>query len=222
MNNSRAIISNQPGLHDKLESTVRRHLTSRFQRPFPDYSLQVFAEADRRVKAHGGEVILDSFCGIGESTVNLARQYPEALVIGIDKSSHRLQKHAAHFDTHNVSNYQLFQADVDDFWRLALQAGWQLSQHYVLYPNPWPKSSQLKRRVHGSPLFPTLLALGGQVELRSNWPVYVEEFGAALAIAGFSATVESFSPQPPVTPFERKYQASGQQLWRCISPLSRY
>ncbi|WP_240554920.1 tRNA (guanine(46)-N(7))-methyltransferase TrmB [Oceanicoccus sagamiensis] len=221
MPNSRIITSNQAGIHDSLEPVVRRHLNSRFRRPYPDYSLEVFEQAEQRASQYQGNLILDSYCGVGESTVNLARQYPEALVIGIDKSVVRLAKHDEHYRQSGVDNYLLLRADVDDFWRLAVDANWQLARHCVFYPNPWPKSSQLKRRVHGSPLFPSLLALKGEVELRSNWPVYVQEFAAALEIAGFSAKSKPFTPEPVITPFERKYGESGQVLWRCICDLDR-
>ncbi|MDG1773005.1 MAG: SAM-dependent methyltransferase [Oceanicoccus sp.] len=221
VSNSRIITSSQTGIHDNLEPVVRRHLHSRFQRPYPNYSRDVFEQAAQRVSQHHGDLILDSYCGVGESTVSLAKQYPGALIIGIDKSVVRLTKHNEHYRQSGVDNYLLLRADVDDFWRLAVEANWQLARHCVFYPNPWPKSSQLKRRVHGSPLFSSLLALGGEVELRSNWPIYVQEFAAALAVANYSAKAEPFTPEPVITPFERKYSESGQPLWRCLCDLNR-
>jgi tRNA G46 methylase TrmB len=216
---SRIIISNQRGIYDQLETVVRRHLATRFQRPFPDYSVEVFNRAQQRVSQHQGALILDSYCGVGQSTVELARQNPDAFIIGIDKSAHRLEKHDQHYADSSVDNYLLLRADVDDFWRLAAQANWRLDKHFIFYPNPWPKSSQFKRRIQGSPLLPALLALKGTVELRSNWPVYVQEFAAAMLIAGQSASAEPFTPKLPITPFERKYGESGQTLWRSICTI---
>jgi tRNA G46 methylase TrmB len=64
-------------------------------------------------------------------------------------------------------------------------------------------------------VFPTLLALGGQIELRSNWRVYVEEFALALARHGWLFDVAPVTGSgDPVTPFERKYRDSGHPLWR--------
>ena len=163
-----------------------------------------------------GPLIFDSFCGVGESTIAIASQHPQALVIGIDKSLARLDKHP----DSELKNYHLLRADVEDFWRLAVDANWKLSQHYLLYPNPWPKSSHFKRRVHGSPLFPSLLALGGKLELRSNWQIYVEEFAQAANIAGHACQVQTIDPPNPITPFERKYQQSGQVLWQCICQVN--
>lgn len=211
----KSIISNQTGLHNKLEQTVLRHLRHPFQRPIPDYSLEVFEQAKQRVERHNGPLIFDSFCGVGESTVAIAKANPDALIIGLDKSLHRLNKHDQHYQESGVDNYLLLRADTDDFWRLALEANWQLAQHFLLYPNPWPKSSHLQRRCHGSPLFPTLLSLGGTLELRSNWKLYVEEFASALQIASQQAEVEAYLPETPITPFERKYHRVSQDLWRC-------
>lgn len=198
---------------------VNKHLHSHFRRPFPDHSLAVFEQAQQRVAAHQGPIIFDSFCGVGESTAYLANRFPTALVIGLDKSLHRLNKHGDHYRQPHADNYLLLRADVDDFWRQAEQAGWRLQAHFLFYPNPWPKSSQLQRRIHGSPLFPTLLKLGGAIELRSNWRIYVEEFAAALQLVNHSASVEAFAATAAVTPFERKYSNSGQPLWRCTSTL---
>jgi tRNA G46 methylase TrmB len=219
VHNSRIISSNQTGIHQQLESVVRRHLHTRFRRPYTDHSLRVFEQINKIVSAHTGALILDSFCGVGESTRQLAHDNPEALVIGIDKSSHRLDKHAAHYRQPDIENYQLVRADADDFWRLAVDAGWRLDQHFLFYPNPWPKARQLKRRCHGSPLFPTLLKLGGRLELRSNWPLYVEEFAHALSFAGYSAEASPCQTTTAITPFERKYLNSGHALWRCVCKL---
>ena len=160
-------------------------------------------------------LVFDSFCGTGMSSASLAQRHADCLVIGIDKSAHRLARH----QPADADNYLLVQAECGDFWRLAAAAGWALERHYLLYPNPWPKPAQLKRRVHGSADFHDLLALGGTVELRSNWPVYTDEFGRALELAGCEPMVERFEPEQPLTLFERKYRESGHELWRCICRL---
>lgn len=207
----KTVESNQHEPHPRLRDVVQRHLRHPFLKPIAAHNRAAFDAVAERVAAHAGPLLLDSFCGTGESTAALAAAHPAALVIGIDKSAHRLGKHQA-----GAGNYLLVRADTDDFWRLALDAGWRPQRHSLFYPNPWPKKEHLQRRVHGSPLFPALLALGGEVELRSNWPVYVEEFAQALALAGWRAEVEELIVETPLTAFERKYRQAGQALWRCI------
>lgn len=119
-------------------------------------------------------------------------------------------------------NLLLVRADLIDFWRLAVQHNWQVDKHYLLYPNPWPKKQQIKRRYHGHPVFSDLIRLGRQIELRSNWRIYVQEFAIALGFAtGRTPQIETWRPAPPyLTPFEKKYTESGHRLFRLTATLS--
>ena len=144
------------------------------------------------------------------STAVLAAQHPEALVVGIDQSASRLAKH----QTLGHQNYLLLRAEAESFWRCLVEAEMPLAAHWMLYPNPWPKASQLRRRVHGHGAFPLLAKLGGQLEMRSNWQVYAAEFAQAAELIGLSGSLETFTPDPPQTLFERKYHERRQTLWR--------
>lgn len=116
------------------------------------------------------------------------------------------------------TNCLLVRADLVDFWRLAHENGWEPVRHYLLYPNPEPKPRHFKRRFHAHPVFPTFVALGGRIESRSNWRIYLEELARALAFHGRASHIESIPVnEPPMTLFERKYRASDQSLWRLIS-----
>lgn len=83
------------------------------------------------------------------------------------------------------SNLLLLRADLVDLWILAWRdRAWEVREHSILYPNPYPKRSQLRSRWHGHPVFPVLLGLGGRITLRSNWKAYLEEVcEAVLAIS---------------------------------------
>ncbi|GLP95636.1 tRNA (guanine(46)-N(7))-methyltransferase TrmB [Paraferrimonas sedimenticola] len=218
MSDSRVIVSNQAGLHESLDDVVRKHLTHPFQKPFAEHTVSEFERLNEIVQASSRPLILDSCCGVGESTANLAARHPDALVIGLDKSAHRINKHVDNYQGED-GEYLLARVDLNDFWRLALDAGWRPTHHYLLYPNPWPKSKHLQRRWHGAAVFPTLVALGGKLELRSNWPVYLQEFQRALEIAGHNSQFGPLAQQPALTPFERKYAASGQPLYQLVAEL---
>lgn len=84
------------------------------------------------------------------------------------------------------SNLLLLRADLVDLWILASRDNaWEVKEHLILYPNPYPKRSQLRSRWHGHPVFPVLLGLGGRITLRSNWKSYLDEVcEAVLAING--------------------------------------
>lgn len=177
------------------------------------------------------DVILDSGCGTGESTIHIARRFPNNPVIGIDKSFARLNKAGNPSQTAGEevpANAFWIRAELLDFWRLALEHvkadKWTIPYHAVYYPNPWPKQSEATRRFHMHPIFPTLLALGGVTELRTNWEIYAREFAEAAKIVlsecaeakmtNKQITCESFEPSAPETAFERKYKEARQKLWR--------
>jgi tRNA G46 methylase TrmB len=212
--NSRAVHSSQAGVHPRLPALVARHLKAAWRKPPQPADAPALAALDEALAAHRGPLVLDSFCGTGQSTALLARRHANALVIGIDKSAHRLHRHRGD------GSYLLLQAHCEAVWQHLYSAGHRLAAHYLLYPNPWPKPGQLARRVHGHPALPTLLALGGQLELRSNWQLYVEEFGVALNIAGYPSRVARLTMSgESLTRFEEKYRNSGHALWHLTATL---
>jgi tRNA (guanine-N7-)-methyltransferase len=213
---SRVIETNQSGLHERLEETVRKHLASPFLKPIADHTRHAFESVQQQVLASDAPTILDSCCGVGDSSRNLATEFPDHLVIGVDKSDKRLSTER---DEPRPENMVLVRADLNDFFRLAVEAGWQPDRHYILYPNPWPKSVHLGRRWHGAPVFPSIIELGGLLELRSNWRLYLEEFQAALKVAGHKSRLSPFEPESYLTPFEKKYHQSGQILWKLEATL---
>lgn len=220
---SKAIVTNQTGMHEKLDDVVKKHLTHPFQKPYQVHTEQAFKEMDLRVSEFlecnpQGEIILDACCGVGQSTRILARLNPKALVIGVDKSDHRINKNVEGFTEegeYQAQNYHLVRADLNDFYRLVKMANWPVSKHYILYPNPWPKSKHLQRRWHGSAVFPQMTSIGKTLILRSNWPLYLQEFQqAAKQVNLFGSLTEVAAEKQPLTPFEAKYQASGQVCWQ--------
>ncbi len=210
-NRSRSVTSNQDGVHTHLEKTVLKHRQSCFAKPIAEHSQATFAQAQRWLQSQGErKPIFDSCCGVGFSSRSIAQAYPECSVIGVDKSAHRLSRG----DEPALDNLLLLRADLNDFYRLAEAAGWRLYKHFILYPNPWPKSAHLGRRWHGAPVFPAMMALGGEVELRTNWRIYAQEFQEALSIYGLRARLAELTIDEPLTPFEAKYDRSGQTIWQ--------
>lgn len=214
--NSSPITSAQTGIHEQLHALVARHMQSPFRKPFMPYNEEAF-EASMAAwrKAGPRPLILDAGCGVGLSTRHLAQAHPDHFVIGVDQSADRLARHTA-WDGPHPGNFMCVRADLVDYWRIMLDAGVRPDKHFILYPNPWPKIGHLSRRWHGHPVFPAIASLGGLLECRSNWRIYVEEFAAALLqVTGTRAEAEPFVAAAPMTPFEKKYSDSGHTLWRC-------
>ena len=213
--NSRVPTSAQTGIHERLAELVDRHVREPFRKPILDDNREAFTAS---MAAWGGKapLILDAACGTGASSVQLAERHPHSFVIGVDQSEARLETDKGKLP----DNLCLIRADLVDYWRLLADAGVKLERHCLFYPNPWPKIGHVSRRWHGHPIFPVLPTLGGVIECRSNWSIYVAEFAFALGrIVQREVGWEAFDAGEPVSPFERKYRDSGQPLYRCAVDL---
>ena len=240
---ARSITTNQTSVHQDLIKVLAKHKQNECKRPVAEHTVMAFKHMLNYLADWHGDVIIDACCGVGESTINIASQYPNTKVIGIDKSVARLEKHQSYIDNGKSfvlnsdndcgqkevgtkpANYLLLQADLNDFWRLLLEhtsqthPKWQLVKQFILYPNPYPKKSQLGKRWHGSALFPYIIALCSDIEVRSNWRLYLEEFLLAAEYYGLNGSIENIrrsSSGIAYTPFERKYLAADQTCFKLV------
>ncbi len=217
--NSLQIKSTQTAPHPRLRETVRKHLANPYLRRPSDVGRRAFAAiADELSQV---PFILDAGCGTGASTLALAREFPDRLVLGVDKSFARLAIGQRLVDSGTApENARLLHCELVDFLQLAAAAELRCERLLLLYPNPWPKPEYLMRRWHAHPVLPAILALCGKIELRTNWRVYADEFAMTMGVVGINAKSCAHAPDAALTPFERKYMASGHALWRveaCIS-----
>ena len=207
--NSRDVISAQRGIHQHLEATVRKHVSTPWRKPVADFSRTTLDGLLPWLTAGDRPLIIDACCGTGMSTRLLAARYPHCRVLGLDKSAQRVGRHQG-----GGGDYQVVRADVQDMWRLLRDAGIKPVMHTLFYPNPYPKAAQLGSRWYGSPAFPALLNLGGHLQVRSNWALYIEEFAFALKVAGYESEISQITPTAGdyISLFEKKYSESGHVL----------
>lgn len=243
---ARSIVTNQTCVHEGLAKVLAKHKQSDFKRPVAEHTVEAFEQMLDWLSDWRGDVIIDACCGVGESTINIANEHTAARVIGIDKSVARLDKHQSYVakseslkalgansdsasERINIEtepkNYMLLQADLNDFWRLLLEhitqmsPAWKIVKQFILYPNPYPKKSQLGKRWHGGALFPYIVKLCSHIEVRSNWRIYLNEFLLAAEFYGLTGDIESISGKAidkAYTPFERKYWAANQICFKLV------
>lgn len=207
--NSPQIESSQTGVHARLLDVLRRHREHPWCAPLHAPTQVQFRRWLTDAADHSRPLLLDLGCGNGESTMRLAELHPDAHVLGIDQSAHRLTKLAPHgYAVHG--RVTLVRAEAASFLRLLAAAEIRVSTLYLLYPNPWPKPEHLQRRWHGHPVFPVLLEIANDIVLRTNWSIYADEFALAARACGLTELTRMLEVDDAAwTPFEAKYIASG-------------
>lgn len=209
----------QQTVHTDLETIVRKHQQHPFQKPIAAHAQAVWQLLKQELQANRGRLILDNGCGTAQSTQYLQQQYPDHLIIACDKSLARLQRNpfapwAPEQLVLSVDNVRLCRVDCVDFIRLCAAAQCEFAQHYMFYPNPWPKAKHVMRRWHGHPVFPNLLAVSQALHVRSNWVIYIEEFAQACALfPGWQGQVSFMQEAEGITAFEQKYISVGEPLY---------
>jgi len=206
------ILTNQTGPHPKLKQIPVG--TSTYMACYP-VSLNVL-EICQKIKKEQDKsdwcLLLDSGCGTGDSTINIAKSYPDYLVLGIDKSSKRLNQAQQKINSENV---RFITANLVEFWIGLKLVNASIAANFILYPNPWPKQKHLKKRWHAHPVMPLLPMISKYIELRTNWRIYAEEFcGRLTKLTGSVMTVEKINPTNPISAFEEKYFESNHDLFR--------
>ena len=219
--NSKPVTSNQNGIHNDLGLILDRMNPENYLRPISTHSKESMERIVKWVvsKSEFRSIILDMGCGIGLSSYHLACKFPNSLIIGIDKSISRLERNNS-FKKEVPSNLLLERGDLLDLWYLLATdkefPKEKVVKTWILYPNPWPKAKHIRRRWHGNAVAPYIFKMKGEIELRSNWKTYLDEFKFASERFGFQGEVQRFSFEKPITPFEKKYAHSGQELFRLV------
>jgi len=232
---------------DYLENIVKKHVVNLDRylqaKPMAAHTRQAYEQTMACI--HPTEpLILDSGCGTGRSSLQLGCLFPNSTVVGIDRSIVRLDKNRNYQAQESNSlvqqateNVWLVRAKLVDFWHsLILQEQYhRVQEHYILYPNPYPKKSRIPSRWYAHPSFPLILKLGGsKIVLRSNWEQYLWEFAQAVEIADTLLSGDTInyarpyvasakegpvlrpSTAPAWTNFEAKYQEAGEPTYELI------
>jgi len=118
---------------------------------------QAWAEAQREARVgalrarlaaelgEAGTLTLEIGCGHGHWLVAYAEAHPGERCVGIDLLGERLRKCEAKRARRGVGNAAFLKAEASEFLD-ALPPGVRLARVFVLYPDPWPKRRQNRKR----------------------------------------------------------------------------
>ena len=151
------------------------------------------------------KVIIDFGCGMGDATIALLTEQPDAMVLAIDVHTPGICRIAEFADENNLEQLRIHHGD--GFIVLEqLLAESSVDTMLVLFPDPWPKAKHHKRRL----IQPSFLALvhrllnaDGQLVIATDDSSYAEHINEVIDIC------DLFSRNPtdyriPSTGFARR------------------
>jgi tRNA (guanine-N7-)-methyltransferase len=184
--------------------------------PFTPRSLDfdaVFGRAAPRV--------LEIGCGMGETTVDIARGHPETDYLGVEVHSPGVGSLLKLVAEAGLTNLRVIQHDAVEVLTAMIPPS-SLSGVNIFFPDPWPKKRHHKRRLV-QPAFLGLLASrmkpGASLHLATDWEDYAKHMLEVLrASPDFRNTAPGFSSRPAPRP-QTKFEARGLRLGHAVWDL---
>ncbi len=159
-----------------------RSLTAGQQKLLTDYYPQNMVTPDGEVlakfnaEAAGKKVLLEIGFGNGEHLVHLAREEKDAMVIGCEVFINSFVVGLKLAKDAGVKNLRFYNND-SRYLLEAMQEN-SIDKVYILFPDPWPKKKQFKRRIISKATLDMLhgrLRKGGVIRVATDIDSYFEQ-----------------------------------------------
>jgi tRNA (guanine-N7-)-methyltransferase len=156
------------------------------------------------------ETWLEIGFGGGEHMAAQAARAPDVLILGAEPFQNGVASAVRHIDEQDLANVRLHDGDVRDL--IARLPDASLARVFILFPDPWPKTRQQKRRLVQPELVAELartLEPGGRLRFASDVASYVdqalERFIANPAFAWPAARADDWRV-PPADHITTRYE----------------
>ena len=182
----------------------------------PSHHLGVLEERRRELRARFASIfqfhkqfVWEIGCGHGHFLTAYAAKHPDRLCIGIDIATERVDRAVRKRDRAQLVNLHFIQAEARLFLE-ALPKNMELSDIYILFPDPWPKLRHRKHRLL-QPHF--LQAVAGRSSpsarlfFRTDYQPYFDEVAALLEPAAGWVRVDEEWPFAHETVFQSRAQS---------------
>jgi len=164
-------------------------------------------------------LVLEIGSGMGESTVAMAVARPEVNLIAVEVYKPGVAQTLHHLSRAALHNVRVMRGDgVQVLTELIAPAS--LAEVWLFFPDPWPKTKHVKRRLV-TPEFVALVASrlrrGGTLRLATDWAPYAEAMlVACTSTKGLRNAYPGWAQRPdfrPRTRFERRGLAAGHEIF---------
>lgn len=164
-------------------------------------------------------LVVEIGSGMGESTAAMALARPEINLLAVEVYKPGVAQTLHHVARAGIGNVRVMRGDgvriLTD-----LTAPGSLAEVWLFFPDPWPKSKHLKRRLVTVPfaaLVASRLDKGGTFRLATDWGPYAEQMLAACtSTKGLRNAYPGWAARPdfrPRTRFERRGLAAGREIY---------
>lgn len=209
----------------KRLNAIQRQLLDTARADYELSSATLKADLARLLEAHSStthnSVVVELGFGGAEHLHHLVKLYPEGLILGVEPFLNGFAKALELLVPEGRANVKLYDGDGRDM--LAALAPASVDALYALYPDPWPKRRQKKRRLLDATTLKAIARVvkpSGKFYFASDWDDYVGQVLAAiLQNPDFSWDAEASEdwiapwqhyPPRPATRYEAKALREGR------------
>lgn len=151
------------------------------------------------------KVVMEIGFGMGEATVEIARNFPKIGFLANDVHQPGIGKLLSLIEEHSLSNVRVMDEDAHLILTTMITDD-SLDGVNLFFPDPWPKTRHYKRRII-NPAFVALVASklksGGIFNIATDWVPYAQWIVEAFeSSAEFSGGIVTRPPWRPLTRFE--------------------
>ena len=199
---------------NKAQKLVTKHISTNYKKPISNNHKEIAIELENLVC--NKPFIWDFGCGTGKSSIMLAATHPNHLIIGVDKSGHRLAQNSIYNNNKTITlkdNLILVRANLIDL--IYCWQGSVAEQQFWLHPNPWPKAKHAMRRLPFHPIFPKALSMAKISILHTNWLSYAQNWQLAANMQDKGCELSTYRGLA-MSAFEQKYIANNIKIYQVI------
>lgn len=160
------------------------------------------------------EIIYEIGCGVGDTTIALAKNNPEKIVIAVEVHRPSITQLVEKIKKENIQNIRLAFSDAIQVLKDRVPDN-SLSEIHAYFPDPWPKKRHHKRRLFREELIELMfqkLQENGLIHTATDWFEYGQEIMEKLPNA-------QIIPHPEWRPYT-KYEKKGLNAKRVITEIT--
>ncbi len=164
-------------------------------------------------------LVVEIGSGMGESTAAMGLARPDINLMAIEVYKPGVAQTFHHLARSGATNVRVMRGDGVQILTELIAPG-SLAEAWLFFPDPWPKTKHLKRRLV-TPAFTDLvtsrLRRGGVFRLATDWAPYAEQMLAVCTTTkGLRNAHSGWAARPdfrPKTRFERRGLAAGREIY---------